>query len=43
MRVIVPLRVAREMFRIVGARDVMYIVGLFCVEYGCYSLVVDAR
>ncbi|NQE35548.1 hypothetical protein E5S67_03283 [Microcoleus sp. IPMA8] len=34
MRVIVPLTVAKEKLRIVDACDVMYIVGLFCVEYG---------
>jgi len=34
MRVTVPLTVAKEKLRIVGARQVMYIVGLFCVEYG---------
>jgi hypothetical protein len=34
MRVMVPLTTAREKLRIVDARDVMYIVVLFCVECG---------
>ncbi len=42
MRVMVPLTAAREKLRIVDARDVMYIVVLFWVEYGWSILVVDA-
>ena len=42
IRVMVPLTAAREKLRIVDARDVMYIVVLFWVEYGWESLVVDA-
>lgn len=42
MRVMVPLTTAREKLRIVDARDVMYIVVLFWVEYGWSNLVVDA-
>jgi hypothetical protein len=41
IRVMVPLTAAREKLRIVDARDVMYIVVLFCVEYGWSSLVVN--